>query len=94
MLEILDLFPKNISNQILKNQDIDLNTLEEIRLRVQKPIILKSTDKEFVLDYIILQDEILKILQFMCDNSIYSYQNQICKRIHNSKRRTQGWDIW
>lgn len=88
MLEILDLFPKNISNQIFQKTDLDLDTLEEIRLRVQKPIILKFTDKEFVLDYIISQDEILKILQFMCDNSIYSYQNQICKRIYNSKRRT------
>ena len=84
MLEILDLFPKNISNQI---SNVNLTNLEEIRLRVQKPIILKFPDKEVILDYIISQDEILRTLQFICDNSIYSYQNQICKRIYNSK----GW---
>ena len=85
MLEILDLFPKNISNQI---SNVNLTNLEEIRLRVQKPIILKFPDKEVILDYIISQDEILRTLQFICDNSIYSYQNQICKRIYNSKRWT------
>lgn len=88
MLEILNLFPKNISNKISEISNIDLKNLEEIRLRAQKPIILKFTDYELVLNYIISQDEILKILQFICDNSIYSYQNQICKRFYNDKRWT------
>ncbi len=83
MLEILNLFPREISNKISQFSNIDLKNLEEIRLRVQKPVILKFLDRELVLDYIISQNEILKILQFICDNSIYSYQNQICNRIHN-----------
>ena len=84
MLEFLNLFPKDISSHIFQISDANLKNLEEIRLRVQKPIILKFLDKEVVLDYIISQNEILKILQFICDNSIYSYQNQICKRIYNN----------
>ncbi len=75
MLEILKYFPNQISDLILKN---NLDTLEEIRVRVNKPVILKCANNEIILDYVPCQDEVLKILQFICDNSIYSYQNQIC----------------
>lgn len=87
MLEVLDFFPKNISNiisQNLKKEDI----LEEIHIRVNNPIILKFTSKEVVIPYNVSTEEILRILQIVCDNSIYAYQNQICKRIYNYKRRT------
>lgn len=75
MLEILKLFPKEIKNEIIKNQ---LEGIEEIRIRVEKPIILKYSNQEIILRYKPKQEEILQILQFLCDNSIYSYQNQIC----------------
>ncbi len=53
--------------------------LEEIRIRTGKPIILKYTNQEQVLENVLpLQEEILETLQAICNNSIYSYQNQIC----------------
>lgn len=82
MLEILKIFPNNIKNLIL---EYDLKDLEEIRLRVNKQLILKFTSKEAVINYVLSQDEILKILQIICDNSIYSFQNQICSRIYHNK---------
>ena len=58
---------------------INENTLEEIRIRVDRPVILKYPDgKEDILDHVITQNEILNILQSLCNNSIYSYQSQIC----------------
>lgn len=75
MLELLKLFPKEIKNQIMQNE---LEGVEEIRIRVEKPIILKYSNQEIIIKYKPTQEEILKILQFLCDNSIYSYQNQIC----------------
>lgn len=75
MLEVLKFLPKKIVEEINK---YDFNNLEEIRIRVDKPVILKFCNREIVTDYIIKQDEILTILQFLCDNSIYSYQSQIC----------------
>lgn len=75
MLEILNFFPSQIASVIKNN---NLNSLEEIRVRVNKPIILKSSSNELILNYIPNQEEILQILQRLCDNSIYSYQNQIC----------------
>lgn len=62
--------------------------LEEIRVRVNKPIILKFNQDEKVINYIVSSEEILDILQRICENSIYSYQNQICNRIYYYKRRT------
>lgn len=66
----------------------NIENLEEIRIRTNKPIILKFAENEIILDYILTQDEILRILQILCDNSIYSYQNQICNRIYYYKRWT------
>lgn len=73
--EILDYFPINIREQLEK---FNLDNLEEIRLRTNKNIILKNGEEEIILKHIINTQEILKILQRICDNSIYTYQNQIC----------------
>ena len=57
---------------------INENTIEEIRIRVNRPVILKYPEgKEDILDHVVSQTEILNILQSLCNNSIYSYQNQI-----------------
>ena len=59
--------------------NINENTLEEIRIRVDRPVILKYPEgKEDILDHVVTQNEILNILQSLCNNSIYSYQSQIC----------------
>lgn len=57
---------------------IDENSIEEIRIRVNRPVILKYSDREQVLDHMVSQTEIVNILQSLCNNSIYSYQSQIC----------------
>ena len=53
--------------------------LEEIRIRNQKPIILKFRDDEIVIPYKVNMEEIIQILQRVCESSIYAYQNQICQ---------------
>lgn len=76
--DILNYFPINIK-EILNNYIKDkFYELEEIRFRTYKPIILKFNNLEKKLDYIITSNDILEILQHICENSIYSYQNQIC----------------
>ena len=59
--------------------NIDENSIEEIRIRVDRPVILKYPEgKENIIDHVVTQNEILNILQSLCHNSIYSYQSQIC----------------
>ncbi len=81
MLEIFDFFSKKIS-QILKEELVnkpmeEINTLEEIRIRSNGNITLKFSDKQEILSKKITYKDILETLQIMCDNSIYSYQNEI-----------------
>ena len=79
MRDIFEYFPEKIANTLSENINEDLKHLEEIRIRVQKPIILKFNNSEKIIKYLISDDEILSILQLVCENSIYSYQNQIAE---------------
>ena len=76
MEEILKYFPEILKEKILQS---NLDLIEEIRIRVNKPVILKNNQKEEIINYPISIENILQILQKICDNSIYSYQNQICE---------------
>ena len=82
MDEILRYFPNKIyqifSNLLQENPKV-ANELQEIRIRVDKPIILKLREKDIILQYNILQTEILQIVERLCENSIYAYKNQICE---------------
>ena len=66
------------SNLLQENPQI-ATELQEIRIRVDKPIILKLREKDIILQYNILQTEILQIVERLCENSIYAYKNQICE---------------
>ena len=77
---ILKCFPQNLKNEleeiICSNNYIE-NNLEEIRIRLNLPVIFKIANEEKIVDHIITQEEISEILQKICENSLYSYQNQI-----------------
>lgn len=79
MKEVFDYFPITIKEilekEILKEDDF----LEEIRIRAGKPIILKFNQKEILIRHFVTSEEIFKIVQFVCENSIYSYQHQIAE---------------
>lgn len=78
---ILRCFPMRVSKKIddfFLSENINLNLLEEIRIRINRPILLKIGQEEKKIEHIVTSEEILETLQHICDNSIYSYQNQIC----------------
>lgn len=72
---ILKCLPTQLAKLILEH---NIQKLEEIRIRANKPVILKLGQVEIVLNYTITTNEIIGILQNICNNSIYTYQNQIC----------------
>lgn len=72
---ILKTFPEELV-KLMSN--INLEKVEEIRIRVNSPVILKVGINEIILKYVVNSEEILNILQCFCNNSIYTYQNQIC----------------
>lgn len=66
--------PREIAS--ILNMD-KLGELREIRLRVNRKSILKY-DTEIITDYIPQERDMINIVHMLCDNSIYSYQSQIC----------------
>lgn len=79
---VLNALPRQITNEIIQlfttNPNL-IKTLQEIRIRVAKPIILKQKNNDIILQHITTNEEILHILERFCENSIYAYKNQICR---------------
>ena len=52
--------------------------VQEIRIRVGSQIIVKTNKKDdIIINYFVTREDILEIMQVICNNSIYSYQNEI-----------------
>ena len=79
MNSILSYLPEKIERRIAEEALEKFDFLEEIRLRTQRPIILKFNDTEKIIKYSVTTEEILSCLQMICENSIYTYQNQIAE---------------
>ena len=82
MQEILIYFSVNIHNAILeilmneKNLKIEEN-IEEIRIRINRPIILKLRNQDICINYIVTEKDIMQTLEKLCENSLYAYKKQI-----------------
>lgn len=79
-IDIFNFFPQRIV-EVLKRYITSSNYsfLEEIRIRINRPIVIKYNMNFEILDYVIKTDDIQKIMQYITENSVYSYQNQICE---------------
>lgn len=75
--EVLNYFPNEIKD-VLRIPKEELDRIEEIRIRTNRNILLKIGQDEKRINYTISTKEVLEILQRICDNSIYTYQGQIC----------------
>jgi stage III sporulation protein AA len=71
-------FPARIRDELIQNTtEEEFDILEEIRIRNNLPIILKLRQSEKIINYIVCSEDMEYIMQKICENSIYSYQNQI-----------------
>jgi stage III sporulation protein AA len=87
--DILPFVIASIKNVLLKIDNEILDNLEEIRLRVNKPLMVfyKNMDwfvtgeglltKDISASYLVAQQEILKTMELMSENSVYAYQDEI-----------------
>lgn len=77
METVLEYLCTTIKKEI--EQYIYENEIEEIRLRVNRPIAIKTAKEIKILKHIVTTEEILEVFQKICENSIYSYKKQICE---------------
>lgn len=77
---ILCYFPSHLRNLIFQNVSAPLCQItEEIRIRLNRPIALKIGQETMIIQHSINKDEITEIFEQICENSIYSYKNEICE---------------
>ncbi|MGN1330125.1 MAG: ATPase, T2SS/T4P/T4SS family [Clostridia bacterium] len=76
-MEIFKYLSNNIKKEILNSDISTFSELEEIRIRNNKPIILKFLEKEKIINYKIKTEDILETLEKVTENSIYTYEKQI-----------------
>lgn len=78
MDEVLNYLAENIKNEIKKYM-YKMQDIEEIRIRANKPIILKNSEGNKILIHIVSKEELLETFQKICEQSIYAYQKKICE---------------
>lgn len=69
-------FPQELKEEV---ESYGKEEIEEIRLRNNTPVFLRSLEKEIKLNFIMKPEKLAEILERMCENSIYSYQEQMCQ---------------
>jgi len=77
--EIIKFLPIKIRELL---QDNMLEGIEEIRLRVHKPVIFRYLDKEMLLskdgqDYFLKKEELDLCFESICNNSVYAFQEEL-----------------
>ena len=76
---ILEYLSENIKSKISEYLKQNENNIEEIRIRAEKPLAIKTFNGNINLKYIVLTQDILQTFQKICENSVYSYKKQICE---------------
>lgn len=77
ILEVLEYFPSKVRECLAKYEKVLYET-QEIHLYTNRNIYLRTSLDDVEVNYITISNDILETLQRICDNSIYTYQNQIC----------------
>lgn len=70
-------FPERVRNA-WSRYDIEWGQLQELRIRVNQPVIIKLQGKEMVTDMIYTERELDDIFRYLCHDSIYAYEQQRC----------------
>ena len=79
---ILEYLSENIKIEIEKylgQANKEEQIIEEIRLRANRKMAVKISNRNIILEHIVTIEEMLETFQKVCEHSIYSYQKQICE---------------
>lgn len=74
-IEVLQVLPKKII-EIIEGK-VDTKKIQEIRIKVNKPVIINLSSKEVILNSIVTLDDIKQILVRVSNYSLYAYEEEI-----------------
>ncbi|MFR1317152.1 MAG: stage III sporulation protein AA, partial [Clostridium perfringens] len=75
MKEIFDVLPDKI-NSCLKDKN-NLNKLQEIRVKVGKPLNIVLDNTETIFNYVIRREDVKAIIQKISNYSLYAFEEDI-----------------
>lgn len=70
------ILPESVRKAIRKH-NIDLETLQEIRIRTGKPVFLKCNGKEQQISHIAAKEELQETLEYISNYSFYAYETEL-----------------
>ena len=74
--EVVNILGNRIRD-IIERRKISYDKLQEIRLRIGKPIIVIADNVEWVMREVIEKDEFMEILEYICKYSLYAFENEL-----------------
>lgn len=74
--EVTKILGKSIRN-ILWENEIPFEKLQEIRLRIGKPLIIISDNMEWVLKKVIEKEDLMETLEYVSNYSLYAFENEL-----------------
>lgn len=75
--QICTTLPQSIEKIITNLPDDKLHSLEEIRIRLGKPVILNFGQFDAVTDYIVTNDDVIKTTQLISNCSLYALEEEL-----------------
>lgn len=75
MREILNILSKDIYEEIYNLKEIQ--NIQEIRLNINKPLIVLNHNKEVILNYKVKNDDLKSIMQKISNYSLYAFEEEI-----------------
>ena len=64
-------------NNILEENEISFSKLQEVRLRIGKPLIVIADNIEFVLHKTIEKEDLMEILEYVSNYSLHAFENEL-----------------
>lgn len=77
MEDALDKILSRTVRGVLEENRLKYAKLQEIRLRMGKPLIILYDNREWVFDEVISREEFLEILEYVSNYSLYAFENEL-----------------
>lgn len=74
--ELMGIFPA-VLRTILTEMEVDLERIEEVRIRTQRPVIVTDGQREYMSKEILQGAQVSKILAYLGNYSLYAYEEEI-----------------
>lgn len=75
MKEILNILSKDIYKEIYNLREA--KDIQEIRLNINKPLIVLNNNKEIILNYRVVEEDLKSIMQKISNYSLYAFEEEI-----------------